>query len=291
MRRENYDIKGGTLSALHFGDETQPVKLVMLHANGLNAQSYRGLLEPLGVHALSLDLRGHGMTQLPINPKGLRNFYGFRDDVVEFVQNYIEGPVILSGHSLGAVVSMLSAPILKDKMAGYVGFDLPLLSSVLRVVFKMPGGLDLLKSKLPIAVAAGRRRSEFDSLEQAFGRYKDRGIFKGFPDATLWDYVEGGFIPSQNGYKLACNPKWEQSIFPSHDHDLFGAAKQLPLKNTKVVFATSDAPSTAFTRARMRGVIGKENVERLADTNHMFPLNQPDIARPFLLDAIKRAKV
>jgi len=52
MKRQNYPLRDGTLSALHFGDMSKPLELVFLHANGFNAQTYRAVLGPLGVHAL-----------------------------------------------------------------------------------------------------------------------------------------------------------------------------------------------------------------------------------------------
>ena len=62
--RKFYDLRDGCISAVHFGDVSAPIRLVMLNANGFNGYSYKTILEPLGVHCVALDLRGHGLSEL-----------------------------------------------------------------------------------------------------------------------------------------------------------------------------------------------------------------------------------
>jgi len=121
--RKFYRLRDGRISAVHFGDTSAPIRLVMLNANGFNGYSYKTILEPLGVHAVALDTRGHGMSQLPTDVAALKNWHIFRDDVVEFFERYIDSPVVLAGHSYGAVTGTLAMPQIKDKVSGYVGFD------------------------------------------------------------------------------------------------------------------------------------------------------------------------
>lgn len=278
------------MSALHFGDVSKPIGVVMLHANGFNGQSYRHLLEALPIHSVALDLRGHGLTKLPCDRDQLRNFHIFRDDVLAFIEQAVEGPFVLSGHSLGACAALLCVPHLQGKMVAYVGFDPPLMPTWLTPLFRLPGGLNWLRKTLPIAAAAARRRHQFDSQDAALKRYKNRGVFKGFPDATLTDYLEGGLIEDEEtgGVKLACDPLWEQAIYPAHDHNLYQAAKALPVDNARIVLAGEGAPHTPLSRLRMRRAVGNGGVIRFKDKNHMFPLNEPEFARAFLQDALKK---
>ena len=290
FERRAYTLKDGSISACHFGDREKPVRLILLHANGFNAQSYRAVLEKLNVHSVALDLRGHGFSTLPYDPKTIRNFHQFRDDVVEFVDRYVEGDFVLSGHSLGACAAMLCGPQLIGRIKGYVGFDPPIMPQWMRPFYFIPGWTEMLQKRLPIAAAAGRRRAEFESLQAAFERYRGRGVFKNFSDEVLRDYLEGGLKADGDKMKLACDPKWEQAIFPAHHHNLFKAAKSLPRENCKVYFATIGAPNTPLSRERMRGVIGKKNVVRQQGFEHMFPLNKPNFAAEVLQGAIKRAQ-
>jgi pimeloyl-ACP methyl ester carboxylesterase len=185
--RKFYDLRDGRISAIHFGDMSNPPKLIMLIANGFNGYSYKTILEPLGVHSIALDMRGHGMSELPTDIEALKNWHIFRDDVVEFFDRYIDGPIVLAGHSFGAVTGILAMPEVKTKVYGYVGFDPVIMPWLIRQIPNCIGGTTYLKKRLPIARNAGRRRSDFESLEAAFQRYKNRGAFRGFTDEALRD--------------------------------------------------------------------------------------------------------
>lgn len=287
--RREHAVKGGALSAVHFGPTEEPIQLVMLHANGFNGRSYRVILENLPVHSVSLDLRGHGFSTLSYTPEKLRTFYQFRDDVLDFIDRYVEGEVVIAGHSLGASVGALCAPALQGQLKGFVGFDSPIMPFWMRPFFHIPGWVEMMKKHLAIAAKAGRRRSEFETIEQAFERYHNRGIFKNFSDNVLLDYVLGGLKKKDEGYVLACDPKWEQAIYPAHGHNLFKAARSLPKENTQIIFAMINAPNTFLSRERMKAVVGKGNVQRHEGFDHMFPLNQPDFAKAALLKAVKTA--
>ena len=286
--RKLYDLRDGRISAVHFGDTTQTPRLLMLNANGFNGYSYKTILEPLGVHAIALDMRGHGMSELPTDVTALKNWHIFRDDVVEFFGRYIESPVVLAGHSYGAVTGMLTMPQIKDKVSGYVGFDPVLIPGIFRAINRLPGGRTYMKKRLPIARNAGRRRSKFESLETAFERYKNRGAFRGFTDEALRDYLTGGLIADAEGMKLACDPLWEQAIFVAQGHNVFRAIPHLPRNNSHVTFAGKHgAVSFRSGRNAIAKVIGAENVIFDKDRAHMFPMHDPDYATRRLQTALK----
>jgi len=120
IRRE-YDMPDGIMSALHFGPLTQPIRLVFCHANGFNAQSYTEVLNALNVHAVALDLRGHGFSRLPIMPENLPNWYVFRDDITYFCQTYVKvksnGEAFSNYKNRGAFKGV-SDKVLRDYLAG-----------------------------------------------------------------------------------------------------------------------------------------------------------------------------
>lgn len=285
--RKFYDLRDGRLSAVHFGDTSQPPRLVMLNANGFNGYSYRTILEPLGVHAVALDLRGHGMSELPTNVAALKNWHIFRDDVTEFFGRYIDAPTVLAGHSYGSVTGMLAMPKIKDKISGYVGFDPVLVPGPFRAFNRLPGGRAYMKSRLPIARNAGRRKSYFDSFEAAFNRYQNRGAFRGFSDEALRDYLTGGLIPDREGMKLACDPLWEQAIFTAQGHNVFKAMPHLPAHNSHVTFAGKyGAVSFPSGRRAIAKIIGSENVVFDKKLAHMFPMHDPEYATRKLRDVL-----
>jgi pimeloyl-ACP methyl ester carboxylesterase len=287
--RKFYDLRDGRISAVHFGLTSNPVKLVMLHANGFHGYAYKCLLEPLGVHCVALDMRGHGLSELPTDIAALRNWHIFRDDTVEFFNRYIDHPVVLAGHSYGAVAGILSAPLLTERLSGYVGFDPVTLPGLFRQISNMPGGRAMLKKRFFIAAAAGRRKAFFADYEVAFARYKDRGAFRGFTDEALHDYLTGGLIAYEGGVRLACDPKWEQAIFTAQAHNLFKAARFLP-KNSHITFAGKYG-SVSFQGARkfLARQIGPENITYDTSRAHMFPMHDPAYAAARLSEVLSKA--
>ncbi|MGB0906335.1 MAG: alpha/beta fold hydrolase [Maricaulaceae bacterium] len=289
--RRDYELSDGTISAWHFGQSRNPLKVVFLHANGFNGLSYRRVLEPLGVHAVALDLRGHGFSDLPTKPSRLKSWNVFRDDICDFFERYVKSPVIVSGHSYGAVSGILAAKNLGDKMSGYVGFDPVLMPRLARLYSVMPMGRASMKKRLPIARNAGKRRREFDSQQAAFEKYKGRGAFKGVPDEILNDYLSGGLEPGlDGGVQLSCDPLWEQAIFCAQGHKSFKALRHLP-RHRRLIFAGKASPTPKPCRDRAAKILGTESVDYAENGEHLFPLHNPEMATEALREMINHVSL
>ncbi len=293
MERRTYPLRDGELSTLHYGDMSEPVRLVLLHANGFNAQSYRSVLEPLGVHSVAFDMRGHGQSRDMPQDVNIPNWHIFRDDCVEFFERHLpdltDDPVVLAGHSFGAVSAILAAPFLKDRISGYVGFDPVSVPFLFRLTSNLPGGRAYMKKRVPIARNAGRRKSVFESPEAAFSRWQGRGAFKGMSDEVLRDYIKGGLVEREEGqWELACDPKWEQTIFVAQWHNLFKAARALP-DNSKIIYAGGRPPvSTEGTRRAVQKAQPKIKIEFDPKLGHLFPFIQTDLTTQILRDVLSR---
>lgn len=277
---------------MRYGDPSTPLRLVFCHANGFNGQSYRAVIEPLGVHALALDLRGHGMSDLPTEANTLASWQIFADDIGQFFDREVDGPVVLAGHSYGAVSGVLSMPQTQDKVVGYVGFDPVLVPGLFRLIARTAPGRAYIKQRIPIARKAGQRKSVFETLEAAFARYHGRGAFKGVPDMILRDYLEGGLLATDDGQvRLACDPSWEQAIFTAQGHNIFRNIPLLP-DNSRIVFAGARGRvSTRGQRKRLQRLQPGLSIEFQPDYNHLFPLQEPGFATEVLrsvLDSVTR---
>lgn len=267
------------------------VRLVLLHANGFNAQSYRSILEPLGIHTVAFDMRGHGQSRDLPQPMNMPNWNIFRDDCVEFFDRHIptltDGPVVMAGHSFGAVSGILAAPFLKGRISGYAGFDPVSVPFLFRLTSHLPGGRAYMKKRVPIARNAGRRKSEFESPEAAFARWHGRGAFKGMQDDVLRDYIQGGLTQREDGvWELACDPKWEQAIFVAQWHNLFKAARALP-DNSKIIYAGGRPPvSTQNTRRAVLNAQPNIDVQFDSKLGHLFPFTETNLTVQVLRDVL-----
>jgi len=276
------------MSAIHFNERAGPLRVVFAHANGFNAQAYAAIFSALKVHAVAMDLRGHGFTRLPTDAENLSSYKIFAKDIAEFIERYTAEKIILSGHSCGAGSGIIASEYVSDRLAAYVGFDPVTLSVFARNLGRFKLGRQLIKRNLSVARNAGIRRRIFASKQAAFTRYKGRGVFKQMEDNVLRDYLEGGLRASTDGVELCCDPLWEQAIYCAQAENIIKATTHLP-KNSQLHYAGKYAVSTSRTRAAIAKVIGAEKVVFHAHLNHMFPLYQPAYIVEILTECIERS--
>jgi len=269
-----------------------PLKMVFLHANGFNSFVYKDIFEALGVHVLALDMRGHGFTRLPTDIRTLDSFHIFRDDTVEFFRRYIKHPVVLGGHSFGGVSAILAAPHVKDDLNGYIGFDPVSLPWLARLSLSSKLGRRYAKTRFNLARNAGRRKSVFETVDEAFERYKGRGAFRGVPDQILRDYLRGGLERRDDGaYHLCCAPVWEQAVYVAQNHNLYKAVHALP-DNSHIIYAGKFAAvSTPSTRRAVQKRQPNITVDFDTELEHLFPMQRPELAVQSIKHVIQRASL
>src|ERR1700722_13464674 len=115
----------GDFAYLDYGPGERPVDAVFLHANGFNARTYRTILGPLAgdFRILSLDLRGHGRTPAPADPKGRSTWHDLGRDLIVFLQTFELEAVVLAGHSMGGTLSLFTAADAPERVRALALFD------------------------------------------------------------------------------------------------------------------------------------------------------------------------
>ncbi|PHR91513.1 MAG: hypothetical protein COA69_09945 [Robiginitomaculum sp.] len=287
LHRTLKPVPGGQMSAVHFGDIDTPVKLVFLHATGFHGLAYRSILDALGVHVIALDLRGHGGTDLPTNIDKIASFHTYAEDVGAYLDAHVPERVLLSGHSLGASCAILAASKAPDKISKVLAFDPVVLPFPIRMIMASKFGRRRLQETFPLARMAGRRRDIFSSLEAAYKRFHGRGPFKHFSNEALWDYVCGGFVEQggeETGVRLTCRPKWEQFTYTAQGHNLKSAIGTLPADSRILI---TDFVKPVSWIAPMQKKCPHISIEPHMELEHFFPLINPEISIPALLDMLK----
>jgi pimeloyl-ACP methyl ester carboxylesterase len=238
-RRTTEGPEEGAHASVHFGDESRDLAALWLHATGFNGMTYKSMLAPLGERhrVAALDMRGHGLTSLPADPKTLKSWHVYRDDVIDFLEKESTGPVVLGGHSMGGCVSLLVAGKRPDLVAGLVLVDPVVLNP--RFYFWLHV-LPFVRQTNRMSRQAKRRRAEFASREAAYEAYHGKGAFKSWREPFLNDYLEDGVRETTNEkgesvVRLTCNPAWESATFSSQRNQPWGALKKIEKVQTPIV--------------------------------------------------------
>ncbi len=286
MRRFRVQLKDGEVAGIAFGDPVRPVEVMFLHATGFNAVTYQSILAPLGgqAHCAAIDLRGHGRSTLVANPRRMRSWNKFRDDVIAVLEQTSPKGAVLGGHSMGATVALLVAARRPDLVRGLVLVDPVLMKPAVYRWLNTPllgmfgGGNALSKQAL-------RRRAVFTSPGEAAELLRGRGAFKTWREPFLDDYVIDGVLRMDNGqFALSCTPQWESAVFAAHRIRPWSAIRRLRKKRIPIIVLQAERESTSQpdTDVRIHNVRPDAAVTRVPGASHFIPMERPYVVRDAL---------
>jgi pimeloyl-ACP methyl ester carboxylesterase len=284
LQRCRFSLRDGDMAGLRFGEQNGPPRpaLIFLHATGFNARTYRALLAPLGEfwQILAVDLRGHGRTSLPLPTRAYTSWEVHAEDVLGLLDAHIPGPVILAGHSMGAIVALLAAARRPQTVRALCLIEPVLLPPVFYLLGKVPGA-DYLRRRFGPMRQAAKRRAQFASLEEAQARLTGRGVFAAFSPDTLRDYLADGLRPAGDGVELACSSAFEAATFAAQGHAPYAALGRVRC----AIRVLRAANGSTFLQRSVNMVAARWPdlcVETLPGTSHMLPMEQPERVRAVL---------
>jgi pimeloyl-ACP methyl ester carboxylesterase len=280
------------MSALEIGDPAHAIGLVFLHANGFHAAVYAEMLTPFAVgrRILAPDLRGHGRTTLPADPRSVTSWAPFVTDVLALLDAIDGPPVVMAGHSLGGSVALLVAARAPERVRALALFEPVIAPQTFHTLMRVPPARLVSRRAIPIARATANRRRWFASKEAAVEAYRGRGGFRAWPESALKAYVEEGFVEGpetaegERGVVLRCDPAWETAIYVALGNDVWGALQRarMPLVIRAGHRGSTFRPSS---EERLKRVRPDADVARYMDLGHHFPIVRPDL----FSEALERA--
>ena len=101
--------------------------LLLIHGTGSRWQPFRSILPALveKYHVYAIDLRGHGQSS---HMPGAYHLASYARDVHQFITDHVQRPVIIYGHSLGALVAIKLADSEPQSVSALILGDPPLYS-------------------------------------------------------------------------------------------------------------------------------------------------------------------
>lgn len=263
-------VEDGNLSVLIARRPAAP-RLILGHANGFNAGTYRQFLAPLTetFEIIAPDLRGHGLSEVPAAPDSLRDWQVFGRDLARAGDDGSERPTLFVGHSMGSVCGLLAAAWHGLRVDRFALIEPIFMPSWFYLVPHIPGGAWAYRFN-PMSTAARRRRSVWDSRSQAISHYREKSLFERWQPGILEDYLDSGVIEQEGSARLSCAPDWEAAIFASHGHNPWSALREIraPLSILKSV----RKGSTVYPVWRLQ----RQGLDPdLTQAGHLAPMEDP----------------
>lgn len=241
------------------------------HANSYPAGTYRKLFELLGehYHIGALDMHAHN----PAYPVRTGWPHLVRELVDELEKNYTE-PVILLGHSLGGMLSVMTAAKRPDLVRCVVMLDSPVVAGwralLLRVMRKTP-----IADRFSPARFSARRRNVWPDAEAAYQHFASKDLFAAWAPGVLRDYIDAGLKPHPEGVQLRFTRENETAVYrslPHHVGKLVGRGLQVP---AGFIGGTESEENRMAGLEATHRLVGKHI--RMLPGGHLFPMESPEL--------------
>lgn len=250
------------------------------HATGFNAETYKSLLSPLAsrFQIFASDMRGHGFSTLPARV-GENSWTVYASDLHEFLGAVHPGPLILAGHSMGSIASLMVAARHPEHVRALVLAEPVLVPQMAGAVRRLARFTGLRRPVPDMAERAARRREIFASFDEVFHAYRGRGAFKSWSDQVLRDYLTGGLVSTGNGteMRLACSPAWEAASFRATPLGVARLAGRVRCPLTVLVGENGTAHDRELST--LMRIHGSTRLVRVPGTTHFLPMERPEIVR------------
>lgn len=196
---------GGGKDAEAGGGPAAP-PLVFTPGNGFPVQIYQEILLPLPGTVWAFNPRGMGSSQAP---SSFTDWTAMGEELRAFVEERLEPPVLLGGHSMGAKLSLWLAAQAPHLVAGLLMLD--------PIVLTRPGRPPMLPPKIngrTIIDVTRTRREQWPSREEAVETLRASRGYRNWSPRAFAAFCEHGLLDDgRGGVRLAC-PAWlEATIY------------------------------------------------------------------------------
>jgi pimeloyl-ACP methyl ester carboxylesterase len=201
---------GGRIAVTRWG-EAVPGKppALLVHGTGFVAEVWHEVANGLvsGHTVYGIDRRGHGASHKPA--AGHYHFLDFASDACAVIEALELTDIFGIGHSAGATDLLLAAPLMPKHFSRLFVME----PTVMNPHAARPDGAAMSEASIASVQGTLRRRSEFNSAELAFDRYRAAPAFADWSHDALSVYLQHGFETLPDGrVQLLCRPEIEAAM-------------------------------------------------------------------------------
>ncbi len=256
-------------------------KIVFSHANGFPSSCYDFFFQQFVDYEIdSIPFSGKNLANISIGWTELR------DELISFIENKYQEPVIGLGHSMGAVFMLLAAEKKPELFKKIILMDPPIMGHGLRLSIQQKQKEGSVHDVLSVAQKAKIRKDIFPSMELVERVLRGKSLFQQFHPICFQDYLKGAFTILPNGKVALSFPKeLEYTIFctiPSFEKPI---SISVPVQ---YIFANSGE----IFDSRLDGISELEALIPSAtftpfEGGHLFPFEKPKEVADLVITLIK----
>jgi len=259
---------------------TKPI-IHFSHGNSYPAGSYRQFfshLEPQ-FDIRSVDMYGHD-PRFPVTdgwPKLV-------EQLIVHLEQYKE-PVILVGHSLGGMLSLMAAKQRPDLARCVVMLDSPVVAGWRAMLVRLTKNQGWSDNFSP-AKFSRKRRNVWPDVQAAHAHFVSKPMFAAWAPGVLRDYLEHGLEPHPEGVQLRFKREIETEIYralPHHLGTLMNDDYPVPIG---FVGGVDSVELRQAGLAATRALVGEYFSE--IEGGHLFPMESPEKAARLTRELIAR---
>ena len=239
--------------------------LLIAHATGLCGAMYQLLADHLTdrFRVVALDFRGHGNSSA--SPGIDYRWARMAEDVIAVAEHIDAGPIHGFGHSMGGAALLLAESRVPGTFRSLYLFE--------PIIF--PAEMSS-EGQNEMAVAARRRRREFDSRADVLSRYAGRPPFDRVLAGCLAAYIDNGFADQHDGrVVLKCLPEVEAEVFENGREADVGAVVDIAVPVAVAIGHDEPGPNPSRLGPPLAASLKRGELLRYEHIGHFGPLQDP----------------
>ena len=252
--------------------------VLFFHGNSFPASTYSVMLNELrrrGLQVHALEKIGHN-TAFPVSS----NWPHLVEELLAFAKPLVaahHGPVVLVGHSLGGMLSLMLAALHPELAHAVVMVDAPAVAGWQAHVLQLSKKLSLTNTFSPGAVSQ-KRRHVWANLDEVRAHFASKKQFARWHPQVLEDYIQHGtqeaLIEGQVQRELCFSRDIETQIYNSVPHNLERIVMRHPLKCPVSLVAARHSREMRIAGGDFTKRVTKGRIT-IIDGTHLVPMESP----------------